>query len=62
MKKAENLSIQKMNTHEMKNINGGFEFLSALAVGTIVAVVSEILDDWDNFENGFRGDPYVKKS
>ena len=44
---------------ELAKIEGGL--WEILVAGVVVAVVSKILDDWDNFKNGITGRPEIKK-
>jgi len=50
------LGIQEMNAEEIRNINGGFGFFAAVAIGLAIAAGAEIFSDWDNFKAGLRGD------
>ena len=57
-----NTDLQSINFADERNINGGLlligSVLGYIAAGLIIAAGAEIMDDWDNFEKGFKGEPY----
>ncbi len=50
-----------LSKKEVKEVNGGLGLLPAIVVGCIIAAFAEIVSDWDNFERGFKGEPYQPK-
>ena len=57
----EKFGVQEMNTIKMKETNGGFGILAAIAIGIAIAAGAEIFSDWDNFKAGLTGKPEIKK-
>ena len=57
----EKIGVQEMNTKQMKETNGDFGILAAIAIGLAIAAGAEIFDDWDNFKAGLKGEPEIKK-
>ncbi|MBE9481539.1 MAG: hypothetical protein IMY69_07585 [Bacteroidetes bacterium] len=57
----EKFGVQEMNTKQMKETNGDFGILAAIAIGIGIAAGAEILDDWDNFKAGLKGEPEQKE-
>lgn len=55
MEKFENLSFK-----EMTEVNGGLSFIATIAAGIIIYAASEIINDWDNFKAGLKGEPEIK--
>jgi len=53
--------MKELNEMKLREINGGVigidDFLYACAVGAVL----EIIHDWNNFERGFKGQPYIAK-
>jgi hypothetical protein len=53
--------MKELEKDELINTNGGFfgwdDFLVGIAVGAVLAIIN----DWDNFERGFTGQPYKAK-
>lgn len=48
-----NLDIQYLQQEEMENINGGMDPFTAVAVGLAIAAGTAIINDWDDFKDGF---------
>ncbi len=46
--------FNEISQSEQKEINGG---IWPLVASLIVAAVTEVLSDWDNFKNGLKGLP-----
>jgi hypothetical protein len=53
--------MKELVKSELMEMNGGVfgwdDFLIGIAVGTFLAIIN----DWDNFERGFNGEPYKSK-
>jgi len=53
--------MKELERGELCEVNGGVigwdDFLIGIAIGTFIAVIN----DWDNFERGFKGQPYLAK-
>ncbi len=59
MEAIKNLSYyRELNKDELSGIYGGVIWY--LIAGVVVAVVNEIVSDWDNFKAGLRGQPEIK--
>lgn len=56
MEKFEELSFE-----EKLELKGGLSFWGTVAAGVIVATVVAIIDDWDNFKAGLKGEPEIKR-
>ena len=59
-------SVVKPLTYcEQKKTDGGFLISigigGCILIGAAVATITEIIDDWDNFERGLTGEPYQPK-
>lgn len=55
MKNVKDYGVQEMSTNEMKKIDGGLPFLALVAAGIIIGAAIEIIQDWDNFVGGLKG-------
>lgn len=62
MKNLETMGVQEINQTELRIIEGGNSFWKLTGVGIVIAIVAEVIGDWDNLEAGFKGDPPVTKS
>ncbi|HAF27423.1 MAG TPA: hypothetical protein DCG75_00100 [Bacteroidales bacterium] len=45
--------IQEMDTLEMKQTDGGLVFWAVVGAGLLVAAGAAIINDWDDFKDGF---------
>jgi hypothetical protein len=50
---------RELNKDELSGIYGGVIWY--IVGGVIIAVVNEIVSDWDNFKAGLRGQPEIKQ-
>ena len=59
METIKNLSYyRELDKEELSGIYGGVIWY--IVGGVIIAVVNEIVSDWDNFKAGLRGQPEIK--
>ncbi|WP_215225414.1 class IIb bacteriocin, lactobin A/cerein 7B family [Echinicola shivajiensis] len=53
-------NMRELKQSELKSINGGFGFLVKVAAGIIIGGAVAIINDWDNFKAGLKGEEEVK--
>jgi hypothetical protein len=53
--------FSEISQSRQQEINGGLlPFVAGILSSIVVAAVTEIIDDWDNFKNGLKGLPEQK--
>jgi hypothetical protein len=57
----ENLELEELTLCEKKEMNGGVLGLDDLLVGIGIAVVVQVISDWDNFKRGISGGREIAK-
>ncbi len=53
MKNLENYGVQEMNASEIKEIDGGVFGWDDILIGIAIAAGASIINDWDDFKDGF---------
>jgi len=53
--------MKELEKSELMELNGGVFGWDDLVIGIIVGSVIAVINDWDNFERGFKGQAYKAK-
>ena len=51
------MGVEEMTEKEVLSVDGGCGGLCLLGVGLIIAAATTIMQEWDDFEKGFNGEP-----
>ncbi|QEC51361.1 hypothetical protein EDD80_101135 [Anseongella ginsenosidimutans] len=51
----ENTVLVSLSEDELRAVNGGLVFWTAVAAGVCISAITEIISDWDNFKAGLSG-------
>ena len=55
------LGVVEMTKKEITSHNGGCGGLCLIGVGLVIAAATTIMQEWDDFEKGFNGEPSSEK-
>ena len=53
--------MKELEKSELMEVDGGVFGWDDLVIGIIVGTVLAVINDWDNFERGFKGLAYKAK-
>ena len=52
--------FKELSLEDLQETTGGLGFWATIGVGLIIGAGIAIIDDWDNFKAGLRGQPEIK--
>ncbi len=58
MENVQELGLIEMSQNEKKEIDGGVFGIDDLILTVAAGAILAVINDWDNFEKGFTGQPY----
>jgi|GEM_PF-863757 len=53
-------NMRELSNYELESINGGLGFLATVAAGIIVGSAIAVINDWDNFKAGLKGEQEIE--
>ena len=51
----------ELSNQELKGVDGGLPFWQTVGAGIFIGAALAIINDWNNFERGFNGEPYYPR-
>lgn len=53
--------MKELEKKELMAVEGGISFWQTVGAGILIGAALAIINDWDNFERGFNGEPYYPR-
>jgi lactobin A/cerein 7B family class IIb bacteriocin len=54
--------MKELGKKELMKVEGGLGLLETIIAGAIIATISALINEWDDVEKGFNGEPMDKKN